>query len=167
MLEQKRIAEAEQNYRRYLAEEHLFTNHKTIAQYTQFFLKNAETSLLTAKTLFELSTVKEKQNALGLNNFESYLWVVVSSYYSMFYAALALLAKHNMKVGDYHAHKVVADTLIAQFLKNKKLAKLIESYEENKEAALELVGTEDKAHGLIESFEQERKKRRAWCGRKA
>ncbi len=80
-------------------------------------------------------------------------------YYSMFYAALALLAKHQFKVGDKLAHKVVADTLIAQFLTNKRLAKLIESYEDSKETALEIVGTEERAYELVESFDQERRKR--------
>ncbi len=161
MLDAKRIAEGERNFRRYIEDGWLFQKQADIANYIHFFLKNAETSLLTAQTLFDLSTAnKEKKELVGVQeNFESFLWVVVASYYSMFYAALALLAKHQFKVGDKLAHKVVADTLIAQFLTNKRLAKLIESYEDSKETALEIVGTEERAYELVESFDQERRKR--------
>ncbi len=41
----------------------------------------------------------------------------------------------------------------------EKLAKFIDSYEENKNAAMEIVGAEERAHELVESFEQERRKR--------
>ena len=160
MLDKKRIEEAEKNFRRYIEEEWLFTKREDIAHYVHFFLKNTETSLMTAQALYDLSINEEKSKLAGLGEkFESYLWVVVASYYSMFYAALALLAKHNIKTGDKLVHKVVADTLIAQFLTNQRLAKLIESYEESKETALELVGAEEKALGLVESFDQERHKR--------
>lgn len=161
MLDAKRIAEGERNFRRYIEEGWLFQRRADIANNANFFLKNAETSLLTAQTLFGLSTAnKEKKELAGVQDtFESFLWVVVSSYYSMFYAALALLAKHQIKVGDKLAHKVVADTLIAQFLANKRLAKLIEHYEDSKETALEIVGAEERAYELVESFDQERRKR--------
>lgn len=161
MLDQKRIAEAEKNFRRYVEEGWLFTKREDIVSYVHFFLKNAETSLLTAQTLFDLSTAsKEKKQAAGVQEqFESYLWVVVSSYYSMFYAALALLAQHKIKAGDKLVHKVVADTLIVQFLTNQRLARLIENYEESKATALKLVGAEERALGLVESFDQERHKR--------
>lgn len=123
-------------------------------------MDNATTSILTAKTLYELSTDLSKKSALALQpEFETYLWVIVSSYYTMFYSALALLAKNELKTGDKLVHKVVADTLITNFLKNKKLAKLLENYEETKEQALQITGTEEKAEQLIENFEHERHKR--------
>ena len=160
MLDKKRIEESEKNSIRYIAEGLLFVKHEGIANYVHFFLKNAETSLVTSQALFDLSTDKERRRAAGLGEqFESYLWVVVSAYYSMYYAALALLAKHRIKTGDKLVHKVVADTLIAKFLPNQQLAKLIESYDESRETALELVGAEEKAFGLVESFDQERRKR--------
>ncbi len=160
MLNQKRIQEAEHNFPRYVQEEWIFIKRADITQHVHFFLKNAETSLLTANTLLELSMQKEKRRAIGLKeDFESFLWVVVSSYYAMFYAALCLLAMHQIKIGEKSVHKVVADTLIAQFLKNKRLAKLIDSYEETQSDALKIIGADEKAFQLIESFEHEREKR--------
>lgn len=160
MIDQKRIVEAEKNVPKYIQDGWLFIKRKDISQYLQFFLKNAEISLQTSKALFELSTDNQKKQTFALqDDFETYLWVVVSAYYSMFYAALALLAKNEMKVGDKLVHKVVADTLIANFLKNQKLAKLLETYEEAKDEALQLVGAEERAKELVASYEHERKKR--------
>jgi len=160
MLDKERIKKAELNYQEYLRSSQVTPKHKAIAKYVTFFLKNAETSILTAKTLLEVSESTNKKNALGVGtDFESFLWVVVSSYYSMFYASLGLLAHHNIKVGDQSKHKVVADILVAQFIANKRLAKLLEGYEETKETALGIVGTEEKAMELVESFDLEREKR--------
>ncbi|MBI4146057.1 hypothetical protein HY489_01835 [Candidatus Woesearchaeota archaeon] len=160
MIDQKRISEAEKNVPKYVQDGWLFIKRKDIAQYLQFFLKNAETSLQTSKALLELSMDNQKKQVFALqDNFETYLWVVVSAYYSMFYAALALLAKNEIKVGDKLVHKVVADALIANFLKNQKLAKLLETYEEAKDQALQIVGSQDRAKELVESYESERKKR--------
>jgi uncharacterized protein (UPF0332 family) len=160
MIDQKRIADAERNVKRYVQEGLLFLKRPGIAGYSRFFLSNAETSLLTAKTLFEISSEQSKKQTIMLpETFESYLWVVVSSYYSMFYSALALLGSHQIKVGDKVAHKVVADTLISQYLSNKRLAKLIDAFEDERHNALELIGAEEKASELVESFEQERLKR--------
>ena len=111
--------------------------------------------------LLEVSESTGKKEALGVGNeFESFLWVVVCSYYSMFYASLALLAKHNIKVeGEMSKHKAVADTLISQFIANKRLAKMLEGYEDTKETALGIIGTEEKARELVENYDLERIKR--------
>lgn len=160
MIDQKRISEAERNVKQYIQEERLFIKRKDVAHYVHFFLKNTETSLLTAKSLLELSTQNEKKQVFGLEEkFETYLWVVVAAYYSMFYASLALLAKNEMKFGDKFVHKIVADTLIANFLKNQKLAKLLETYEEAKDQALQIVGSQEKALTLVQDYEYERQKR--------
>ncbi len=160
MISQERIMEAEKNVKKYIEDSWLFNKRKDIPQYTKFFIKNAETSLLTAKILSELSLDISKKQTLDLQEeFESYLWVIVSSYYAMFYSALALFAKNEIKVGDKLVHKVTADVLIANFLRNKKLAKLLEDFEETKGQALQITGTEQKAEQLIQNFEYERHKR--------
>jgi uncharacterized protein (UPF0332 family) len=161
MLDKDRIKKAELNYQEYLRSDKVIPKHKEIEKYMKFFLNNAETSILTAKTLLEVSESTGKKDALGVDKeFESFLWVVVSSYYSMFYASLALLAKHNIKVeGEMSKHKAVADTLISQFIANKRLAKLLEGYEEAKETALGITGTEEKAMELVENYNLERVKR--------
>ncbi|MBI4141034.1 hypothetical protein HY485_04320 [Candidatus Woesearchaeota archaeon] len=160
MLDADRIKEAEKNTQQYIQDSLLFIKKTEMPQHVHFFMKNAETSILTAKTLYEISTNINKKQTLALaDEFETYLWVIVSAYYTMFYAALALLAKNEIKTGDKIVHKVVADTLITKFLQNKKLAKLLENYEETKETALQITGTEQKAQTLIENFEHERHKR--------
>lgn len=100
------------------------------------------------------------------SDFESYLWVIVSSYYSMFYAATALHASQGMRVTGQIVHKVAGDALIHFSVSNEKLAKLLEKYEEAKAVGLELIGREDlmksmqkKAIEFIAAYESERKKR--------
>src|SRR3989344_1564794 len=160
MFDQKRILEAEKNIKEYIKDQWIFIKRKDMPQNIDFFLKNAETSILTAQTLFDLSSDINKKQAVNLeSSFESYLWVIVSSYYSMFYSSLAILANNEIKVGEKLVHKVVADVLISEFLKNKKLAKLIDSYEETKDKAMQIIGSEEKAGKLIENFEFERNKR--------
>jgi uncharacterized protein (UPF0332 family) len=160
MIEEKQLREAENRVKDYLATGRLLAKHKEIAKYIRFFIKNAEKSIMTAKALFELSEEPQKKKALALDeSFESYLWVIVSAYYSMFYAALALMASKNMKVGEQSPHKVVADVLVVYFLKNKTLVKLIAQYHDVKQDAMELIGIEERAVNLVESFDRERVKR--------
>ena len=130
-------------------------------------MRNAESSLQTAALLYQISEEKMTKGLLKVSaGFESYLWVIVCSYYSMFYAATALLAGEGMKARGEIVHKVTADALIHFFMSNKKLAKLIRDYDEAKDVAGELVGREElmkriekKAGELIVAYEAERKKR--------
>jgi uncharacterized protein (UPF0332 family) len=87
----------------------------------------------------------------------SELWVIVCSYYAMFYYANAVLLKLDYKVGDKIVHKVTSDAMIV-YVRGKLKESLIEGYENTKEEALSLAGI--KADDLIESFEFERNKRR-------
>ena len=86
----------------------------------------------------------------------SELWVIVCSYYSMYYYANAVLLKFGYKVGEKIVHKVTFDALVV-YVRNKLKESLIEEYEETKEEALNLAGI--KADDLIESFEFEKNKR--------
>ena len=63
-------------------------------------------------------------------------------------------------------HKVVSDALIHFFISNKRLAKMLEAYEEAKETSLELMGREElmkrlekRADELVVAYEREREKR--------
>jgi len=158
MITEQRILQAERNIQRYIQDEWLFINRTDMDKNARFFMKNAETSLLTAQTLFEISNDTAKKQAIGQTpDFESYLWVVVSSYYAMFYAALALMAKHRMKA-EGRIHQVVEDTLIARFLGNQKLSNLLEEYQDTKTNAFQIVGTEEAEYGerakeLVQNYE--------------
>ena len=86
----------------------------------------------------------------------SNLWVVVISYYSMYYMANAVLYKMGYKVGHKISHKVTSDALIV-FIRNKLKKSLFEDFEEAKEEALDIMGR--KTDDIIESFDKEMEKR--------
>jgi len=167
MIEKRRIEEAKNNVKQYIDEGLLRTGDKDASKFVEFFLKNAESSLQTASILQEISDRQELKHTLKLSiDFESYLWVIVASYYSMFYAATALLASQGIRATGQIVHKVTSDSLIHFFGSNDRLAKLLEQYEEAKETSLELIGREElmksmqkKADQLIVAYESERKKR--------
>lgn len=141
MLDKKRIKEAEDDVRSYLSEGLL---RKTTAnkQVMDILLRNAKESLRVADEI-------SRQNL-------SELWVIVCSYYAMYYYANAVLVKYGYKVGDKVVHKVTADALIV-YVRGKLRESLIEEYEETKEEAMNLAGI--RADSLIENFDFERSKR--------
>lgn len=137
MLSNERVKEAQKNVQSYLAEDLLKKeNFRNVVFET--YLKNHRESLLVARKLF--------------NENLSNLWVVVISYYSMFYLANALLYKLGYKIGPKVAHKVTSDALIV-FVRNKLKDKLIEDYELAGNEALIL------SDNLLQSFDFEREKR--------
>ena len=144
MLDEKRIKEAESNVKQYLAEGLLKKQNNETAKL--MYLENCDVSLETAQKLFSLET--------GM--YKPYLWVIVSSYYAMYYISNAVLLEFGFKVGDKISHKVTSDALIV-YIRNKLKKELIEEYEDVKEDALELISS--KADSLLQSFEFEREKR--------
>jgi uncharacterized protein (UPF0332 family) len=167
MIDKRRMDEASRNVRQYLADGFLKIRDIESKKLAPFFMDQSERSLRTATLIFDLSTDEAAKEALRVEkNFESHLWVIVTSYYSMFYAALALLASEGIRAGRQVVHKVVADALIHFFISNRRLAKMLEAYEEAKETSLELIGREElmkrvekKADELVVAYERERGKR--------
>jgi len=167
MIDKERINEAKRNVKQYVDDGLLKLGDKDAPKFVDFFMANAESSLRTASILQEISDENALKETLKVGmDFESYLWVIVSSYYAMFYAATAILAKQGIRATGQIVHKVTADALIHFFGSNEKLAKLLEQYEEAQAIGLELVGREDlmkrmqkKADELIIAYEGERKKR--------
>jgi uncharacterized protein (UPF0332 family) len=167
VIEQERIAEAQRNVKQYIGDGMLRVKDRDAPKFVSFFMKNAESSLQTASILQEISDQQSLKSTLKVGgDFESYLWVIVSSYYSMFYAATALLARQGVRAAGQIVHKVTADAMVHFFVSNEKLARLLEQYEEAQAAGLELIGREElmksmqkKADELIVAYESERKKR--------
>ncbi len=141
MLSEKRIKEAESNIKSYLSEG---------------LIKREQFNDLVFKVLIDNSNESIETATFLSNNKKSSLWIIVSSYYSMFYIANAVLYKLGYKVGDKISHKVTSDALIV-FVKDKLKKNLIEDYEELKEEALLIA--KNKAEGLLENFDFEREKR--------
>ncbi|MBL7170266.1 MAG: hypothetical protein ISS48_04560 [Candidatus Aenigmarchaeota archaeon] len=142
MLDSKRVKEAEGNVRNYLSEGLLKKVEKVDKNILNTYKKNCEESLETA-------------NFLDKNN-RPPLWIIVCSYYSMYYMANAVLYNIGYKVGERISHKVTSDALIV-FIRGKLRKKLLEEFEEAREEASEIVGL--KANGIIKSFDFERVKR--------
>ena len=167
MIQKERLEEAKRNVKTYTEDGLLKIGDKDAARFMDFFMANADSSLRTASILQEILDDSSLKEMLKVgSDFESYLWVIVSAYYSMFYAATALLAQQGIRAAGQIVHKVTADALIHYFASNEKLAKLLEQYEEAQTVGLELVGREElmkrmqkKADELIISYEGERKKR--------
>ncbi|MEK6951692.1 MAG: hypothetical protein AABX29_01630 [Nanoarchaeota archaeon] len=141
MLSEKRIKEAEVNIKSYLTDG-LIKKEQFNSLIFDILVNNSKDSMETATFLS--------------NNRKSDLWIIVISYYSMFYIANAVLYKLGYKVGDKIPHKVTSDALIF-YVRNKLKEKFIEDYEEIKEEALLIA--KNKAEGLLEDFDFERKKR--------
>ena len=141
MIDEKRKKEAQSNFSRYLQEGLLKKEHNELAM--NKYLENADLSLKTANELMQ-------------SPLKPYLWVIVTSYYSMFYMANAVLLSYGYKTQDKIAHKVTSDALI--FLVLDKLRKeLLEDYEAIQKDALEIAST--KAESVIESYSLELDKR--------
>ena len=139
MLNEKRIKEAENNVRLYL-EEGLLTKKQFEKIVFSILHKNAKESLEVANFL--------------TNKGKSDLWIIIASYYSMYYMANAVLYKLGFKVGEKISHKLTADALIVYVRKHLK-ENFIEDYEDLKKEALASI----KADEIVESFDFERRKR--------
>ncbi len=141
MIDDKRKKEAENNFSRYLEEGLLKKGANELAK--SKYLENAELSLKTANELMQ-------------SQLKPYLWVIVTSYYSMFYMANAVLLHYGYKTQDKIVHKVTSDSLIVLVL-NKLKKELIEDYETMQKEALEIASA--KAESVIESYSMELDKR--------
>jgi hypothetical protein len=158
MIDEKKLKEAENRVKQFISEGTIKSKGKP--EHVDFFIKNADDSVDSAKALFDLSTNPQKQESLGFTSFNGLLWVVNASYYSMFYMARALLENFGIKIkADLSIHAVTFDAVIYYFYLTGKLQKeFLEDFIEAKEDAAELLGKQ-KADELIEGYFFEKKKR--------
>lgn len=137
MLKTDRIKEAESNFPRFL-EQGLILKQGFDEIVFNMLMRNSLESFDVAEHLFNINM--------------SNLWVIVTSYYSMFYIANAVLYKMGYKVGDKIAHKMTADALIV-LARGKLKESILESYDRASIDALEL------SDNLLDNFDRERGKR--------
>ncbi|MDO8517362.1 MAG: hypothetical protein Q7S33_04535 [Nanoarchaeota archaeon] len=159
MLDNKEIEIIKGNIRRFLNDNSLVK--EKLGKFENFFINNANNSLDSAKLLFEVSTNKNIQKAIGFPNFNGFLWVVNASYYSMFYMARALLEHEGIKIKTDSAsiHLITFNALVYYFYLTGKIQKsLVEEFKEAGEEASEILGKE-KAKSLIEDYSYEKDKR--------
>ncbi|MFH1365525.1 MAG: hypothetical protein ABIH28_03000 [archaeon] len=136
-MDEKRVKIAESNFKNYL-KDRLIKKEAFQDIVYQTYLKNAAESLNVASEIFKNKT--------------SSLWVIVSSYYSMFYIASAYLYKKGYKTGREIVHQVVNEALII-LSKNDLEKHFLEEYEEEKEKALAA------SENLLKDYEFEKTKR--------
>ena len=81
MIEEKELKEAEKNIPQYLLDG-LLSKDKSNIQLVDFYKETAKMSFQVAQHLYNLSTDKEIKRKVGFGeDFECFLWVLVSSYY--------------------------------------------------------------------------------------
>lgn len=141
MIDAKQKKGAKQNFDKYLQDGLLKKEKNETAR--QMYIKNAEQSLNLAEECMN--------SAL-----RPYLWVVVISYYSMFYIANAVLLQLGYKTGSKIVHKVTSDALIVLVMDKIKKG-LLEEYEDTKEDALEIASI--KSEEIIGFYSMEMDKR--------
>ena len=158
MLDEKKLKEAESRVKQFISEGIIKSKGKP--EFVDFFIKNADDSIDSAKALFELSTNPQKRESLGFTSFNGLLWVVNASYYSMFYMARALLESNGIKIkADLSIHAVTFDAMIYYFYLTGRLQKeFLDDFIEAKEDAAELLGKQ-KADQLMEDYFFEKRKR--------
>ena len=137
-MDEKRIKQAENNFKHYLDEGKIkkVTQFQSIIYET--YLRNARESLAVADKLFQDKV--------------SSLWVVVTSYYSMFYMARAYLYKLGYKSGEEIVNQVVNEALIVQ-ARHKIKNHILAEYELGKEEALSI------SDNYLKNYESEKEKR--------
>ena len=141
MIDKFRIDEAQKNINSYLADE---------------LIKKEKFEKVVYDTYYNNSKESIKVSDILLQNNISNLWVVVTSYYSMFYIANALLYNPGYKIGNKIAHKITLEALIV-YVRNKLHKSLLENFEETKDNAMNLI--KNQSDEIIESFDYERLKR--------
>ena len=141
MSDEKRKQEAQKNVTEYLREGLLKKEHNDLAK--EKYQENAQLSLRVAQELSH-------------SEIKPHLWIIVTSYYAMFYSANAVLLHLGYKTQDKIAHKVTNDALIV-FVEKKLTKTLLDDYERIQEDALAIAGT--RAESIIETYAQELHKR--------
>lgn len=105
----------------------------------------AEYNLRVASINFNLNErkdfIKELEKTEEVDKeFNTYEWVVIMSYYSMFHSVNALLRKIGINVGKQYAHEITTNLLLYYFYYTRIIEdELIKIYENAEEKAKQLV----------------------------
>jgi uncharacterized protein (UPF0332 family) len=163
MLDNKEIEIIKKDVGRLLEQNKIVIDKNSKFRFTEFFLENSKKSFDSAKLLLGASSDRNIQELLGYPNFDGSLWVINSSYYSMFYIVRALLESSGIKIKSdsttQSIHQIVFQALIYFFYINKRLEnKLVQDFKEALEESGEILGKE-KAKRLLDDYRFEKEKR--------
>jgi uncharacterized protein (UPF0332 family) len=164
---EKQIKEADNIILKLIDENKIIINlsEKEKMRFISFYIKQANLSLIASDLLYDISTKKESKEFHKLSpDYECFLWVLNSAYYSMFYAVQALLAYRGVRIlVEQGIHKITANALIYFCIKNNFIAKeLYTQFVRSQIEAAELLNLEDfkgRAIDLTEKFFHESEKR--------
>ncbi len=158
MLDEKRVRECRNRVEKMLQYGQIVKEKK--GRFVEFFISNSINSFSSANLLYDVSTKEDLKKQVGRPDFNGFLWVVNSSYYSMFYMARALLESIGVKLkSDQSIHSAAFDSLIYYFYSSGKIEKsIIEEFQEAGSDALEVLGRQ-KAKELMEDYSYEKDKR--------
>jgi len=154
MLDEKRIQQSSKIVKVLLAEGRIVRpNPRT----RDFFLKQSEKTLLVSQKLFELQ-IREQ--------IDTNLWIINTSYYSMFFAATSLLAHYGKKLDvGQGVHRATYHALVHYFVKedNKLKKQLAEEYAKAINDAEQILQIgEEKIKELLTNFDFELTKRKTF-----
>ncbi len=167
MIDDKQIEQIKRDIPK-LIDEGIIAKSDEYVKFCSFFVETAEKSLNASKLLFKASTDKSLMEFAGFPDFDGYLWVINSAYYSMFYMASAALAHHQIKVrSEIGVHKVTFKAFVFYYhLTNKITKNLVDEYLRAQQDSQELLGQEElhakaakKATELVNEYALEKEKR--------
>lgn len=107
----------------------------------------ADYNLRMARINFNLNGQKELIRKLERideveEDFNTFEWVIIMSYYAMFHAVQALLRKIGILTGKEHAHEITTNLLLHYFYYTKIIEdEMLKIYEQAEEKAKELVAS--------------------------
>lgn len=134
-------------------------------RFLAFYLKQANLSLIAADILYAISTEEEAKSFHRLRkDYEAFLWVINSAYYSMFYTAHALLASRGVRIRSKQGvHVKTGHALLHFCVRSNYIAKeLYERFLQGQSEAAELLSLEafkDRQMELTSSYLYEAEKR--------
>lgn len=164
---EKRLQEADRAVATFVQQGDVLTKQpeQERMRFRAFYRKQANMSLIAADVLYSVSTEEgtKRFHKLG-KDYEAFLWVINSAYYSMFYACQALLASRGVRIRSKQAvHAKTAHALLHFCVRSNYIAKeLYERFLESQNEAAELLSLEafkDRQRELTASYLHEAKKR--------
>ncbi|MBS3121846.1 hypothetical protein J4434_03110 [Candidatus Woesearchaeota archaeon] len=151
-----------------LVQEGLISRKEENKRLVEFYLTLSEEALNSSRVVYKVSTDEEMAKLVGVSDFNGFVWVINPAYYSMFYAANALLSSSGIKIcSEIGIHKLTFQAFVYYFyLTGKISAKYVQEFLEEQESAEEILGkeraikeAEQKAKELVLHLELEREKR--------
>lgn len=132
----KKESKLKKRISRYLKKEQLLKNEE-YEKLERSFLAKVRKNMGVANLLFKISEQEEVKKNLNLSNeFETYDWVIVVSYYAMYSAGLAAIAKLGFKSKSHSATIAVLEHYYVQEskdLEKGQIDKLANAYTLSKE----------------------------------